>query len=64
MHCVIETEAFRSSADDLGMSDDERQKIIGQIASDPKKGDLIKGTGGARKYVSHLRGKEKVAVSG
>ena len=39
------------------MSDDERLAIIGAIAADPHKGDLMPGTGGARKRRFPGRGK-------
>lgn len=49
MHTVLELESFAAGAKSAGMTEDERFEIIQAIAEDPKKGDLIKGTGGARK---------------
>ena len=49
MHCVIETDSFAKSAANLGMTEEERHKITMRIADDPKAGNLIPGTGGARK---------------
>ncbi len=49
MHCVLETESFANAAKDLGISDEERHAIATMIAENPTLGDVIKGTGGARK---------------
>ncbi len=49
MQCVAQTPSFEASAKDCGMSDDEKHKIVTFIAENPDAGDLIKGTGGARK---------------
>jgi hypothetical protein len=49
MHAVIETPTFLSDAGTAGVSDDERQHIVNSIAAAPLAGDLIPGTGGARK---------------
>ena len=57
MHAVIEIPTFLRNCSDAGMSDDERQAIIDAIAADPHKGDLIPGTGGARKRRFPGRGK-------
>lgn len=47
-HTVIETPSFLASAKRL-LSDAERAALINSIATNPKQGDLIAGTGGARK---------------
>ena len=57
MHAVIETPTFLRNCEDAGMSDDERLAIIDAIAAEPRKGDLIPGTGGARKRRFPGRGK-------
>jgi hypothetical protein len=49
MHAVIETPRFLASADREGMDDEERTSIVMLIAANPTLGDLIPGTGGARK---------------
>jgi len=49
MHAVIETPTFLSDARAAGVSDDEREHIVNSIAAAPLAGDLIPGTGGARK---------------
>lgn len=59
MQTVVETQAFRRAANDAGLSDDERQAITNLIAANPKIGDLIEGTGGARKFRFAGRGKGK-----
>ncbi|MDR3448453.1 MAG: type II toxin-antitoxin system RelE/ParE family toxin [Alphaproteobacteria bacterium] len=49
MHSVIETPEFLRRADACGVSGDERAEIVKFIAADPQGGDLMPGTGGARK---------------
>ena len=55
MHVVVETPQFRSA----GLSDQQRIAIIDQVAATPMAGDLIQGTGGARKVRFAGRGKGK-----
>ena len=57
LHTVVETTNFVSDARATGLGEDERQRIIGAIASDPSVGDIIPGTGGARKIRFAGRGK-------
>jgi hypothetical protein len=57
MHTVIETPTFL--ADCKGLSEDERLSIVAAVAADPHLGDLIPGTGGARKRRFPGRGKGK-----
>lgn len=59
MQTVIETHVFRRASEELGMSEDERSAIIRMIASNPMAGDLMPGTGGARKVRFAARGKGK-----
>lgn len=49
MHTVIETPAFLASAKDEHVSDAERKSIVDFLARNPDAGDIIAGTGGARK---------------
>lgn len=49
MHCVIETEVFHSDAKRIGLSRNEEMEILQRLAHEPTNGDLIPGTGGARK---------------
>lgn len=49
MHTVIETPAFLASAKDEHVSDAERKSIVDFLARNPDAGDIIVGTGGARK---------------
>jgi hypothetical protein len=58
MHSVIETEVFRRSADAL-LSEDERLAITTAISANPMLGELMPGTGGARKVRFAGRGKGK-----
>jgi len=59
MHGVIETAVFLSDAADVGMSEDERAAIITALSRDPTSGDLMPGTGGARKVRFAARGRGK-----
>lgn len=59
MHTVVETPAYLASAKDEGVDDDERAEIVRFLSSDPTAGDLIVGTGGARKVRFAGRGHGK-----
>ncbi len=59
MHTVIETPAFLASARDEGLGDGERTAIVTFLAHNPDAGDLMPGTGGARKVRFAGRGKGK-----
>ena len=49
MQTVAETPDYVADAKAAGMSMDEREAVIDHIAANPQAGDLIVGTGGARK---------------
>jgi mRNA-degrading endonuclease RelE of RelBE toxin-antitoxin system len=59
MQTVIETPAFLASAFDEGISDAERAGIVSFMAANPSAGDMIVGSGGARKVRFAGRGKGK-----
>jgi hypothetical protein len=59
MHAVIETPTYLADCRQAGVSDDEMSDIVAAIAIDPSAGDLIPGTGGARKLRFAGRGKGK-----
>lgn len=59
MHAVIETPTFLRDIAQSGMPEQEHDSIIRQIAENPMRGDLIPGTGGARKIRFAGRGKGK-----
>lgn len=59
MHTVIETPTFLASAKDEGLGDEERLAIVTFIASHPSAGDVMSGTGGARKVRFAGRSKGK-----
>jgi hypothetical protein len=63
MHSVLETPSFANSAKAIGLSEEERLEIASLVARDPAIGDLMKGTGGARKfrYGPHGKGKRSGA---
>jgi hypothetical protein len=59
VHTIIETPAFIASAEDEGISEDERWAIASYIAAHPLAGKVMTGTGGARKARVGGRGKGK-----
>lgn len=59
MHCVIQTADFVRAAESAGLSKDEVLDIVLQLSVNPTKGDLIVGTGGARKWRIAAKGKGK-----
>ena len=59
MQTVVETPGYLSDARALGMTDSERDFIVAWIAANPDAGDIIQGTGGARKVRFAGRGKGK-----
>ena len=59
MHTVIETHDYLADAKEAGISTDEREAIVRFVAGNPEAGDLIVGTGGARKLRFRGRGKGK-----
>ncbi|HKN10000.1 MAG TPA: addiction module toxin RelE, partial [Pseudomonadota bacterium] len=56
---MIETPTFLRDVAQSGMSEDEHDRIVRQIAKTPLRGDIIPGTGGARKVRFAGRGKGK-----
>ena len=60
MHTVIETPTFLSHCRRAGILDTEQHDaIVDAVAEDPRTGDIIQGTGGARKRRFAGRGKGK-----
>jgi len=49
VHTVIQTPTFLADAKAAGLDDDELSEIVTVIGADPLAGDVIPGTGGARK---------------
>ncbi len=56
---VVETQIYLADARTAGLNVDEMAAIVSTIAADPAAGDLIVGTGGARKLRVAGRGKGK-----
>ena len=56
MHGIVLTPTFQKQADRAGLSDGEIFEMASMIATDPLAGDLIAGTGGARKLRHAGRG--------
>lgn len=59
MQTVVETPGYLADAKSAGLSEEERRAIIDRLASQPEAGELIVGTGGARKLRIAGRGKGK-----
>ena len=59
MHTVIETPEYLRDARAASLADSERFMIVDYIATHPDAGDIIPGTGGARKVRFAGRGKGK-----
>jgi hypothetical protein len=59
MHSVILTGTFERHAKQAGLSEDEIGAIASWLAANPLAGDLIQGTGGARKVRFARPGKGK-----
>lgn len=59
MHAVITTSAFERQASQAGLTEDEVSDIISCLAKDALAGDIIVGTGGARKVRFAGKGKGK-----
>ena len=59
MQTVIETPAFLASAREEGLTEDQRANIVSYIALNPEAGEVMSGTGGARKIRFAGRGKGK-----
>lgn len=59
MHTVIQTPTFLADAKAAGLDDSELNDIAATIANDPLAGDIIPGTGGARKVRIAGKGKGK-----
>jgi hypothetical protein len=59
LHTVVETPAFVSDARSLGLTNEERLAIVSWIAANPNSGNVIEGTGGARKVRFAGKGKGK-----
>ena len=59
MHVVVETPQIRMDVKSAGLSDQQRVAIIDRIAKEPAAGDLIQGSGGARKVRFAGRGRGK-----
>lgn len=59
MHGVIETAIFLRDADRAGITEEARGAIVDLIAWNPMLGDVMPGTGGARKLRVPGRGKGK-----
>jgi hypothetical protein len=56
---VVHTSTFLADAKAAGLDDSEINDIASIIAADPQAGDLISGTGGARKIRIAGKGKGK-----
>ena len=50
MHTVVETSVFAADCKEVGLTEDERLEITLALATNPKLGDIMPNTGGARKW--------------
>src|SRR5262245_28507632 len=59
MHTVCETPSFLRDASEIGLSEEERNAIVDEVAANPGAGDVIPGTNGLRKrrFAGSGRGK-------
>lgn len=59
MHALIQTEDYQADVKTAGVSDDELAAIEATISANPEIGEVIVGTGGARKVRIGGKGKGK-----
>lgn len=59
VQAVVETPDYLSDAKAAGLSEAERRAVVDIVSRNPKAGDIIEGTGGARKLRIAGRGKGK-----
>jgi hypothetical protein len=59
MHTVVETPEYLSAAKKAGMSEAERLAVVDAVGANPSAGDVIEGSGGARKLRIAREGKGK-----
>jgi hypothetical protein len=59
MQTVVETPGYLADAKTAGLLEEERRAIVDRLAVQPDAGELIVGTGGARKLRIAGRGKGK-----
>jgi hypothetical protein len=59
VHAILETPTFLRDVAQAGMSEEQHGRIVRRIAENPRQGDPIPGTGGARKVRFAGRGKGK-----
>lgn len=59
MQTVLQTGPFLSGAKAAGMSDEEREALIDEVARNPAAGAVMKETGGCRKFRYRKPGKGK-----
>jgi hypothetical protein len=50
VHAVVETPTYIADAKHADMNDDEREAVVLFLSANPQAGDLMAGTGGARKF--------------
>lgn len=58
LQTVVETKAFAAGARRL-LAGDEREALVAWLAANPQAGDIVPGTGGARKVRWAAKGKGK-----
>ena len=63
IHVVVALPGFVAAAKVAGLSDDARARIIDRVAGRPDAGDVIPGTGGARKVRFAGRARARAAAA-
>jgi hypothetical protein len=65
LHAICETHVFRNAAAEAGMTPEEVARLKAFLSENPEAGDLMVGTGGARKLrFAPLGARETRGISG
>ena len=64
VHSVVETPTFLADAKQAGMDAHERSALVSLLAESPDAGDIMAGTGGARKLRFKRPGTGKSGATG
>jgi hypothetical protein len=59
MHTVVETPEYLAAAKKAGMTEAERETAVLMLAANPGQGDMVEGSGGARKIRVPRQGRGK-----
>jgi hypothetical protein len=59
VHTVVETPTYLSDAKNAGLNESDRARVVALVARSPTSGDMIEGSGGARKLRVARKGQGK-----